>query len=666
MNGDVQVNDKLSVYGRVNFTSSSDNQVFSENQLFQRALGLPPTAKFRFEDGTLAPGQNRSMGNPLYHLNRSEALNAVNRITLSSGLNWELLPGLTFEPMASLYFVHSTYNNFQKSFFNSPTQFIDSRAASASTSIWWQKQFDGVFRYQKNLEGHNIRLDLGGSYFDRQNYALNASGRGAASDLIPTLNASAEPTAVSSSAGAQVIIGYFGRATYDFDRKYLFSVTARYDGASNLGKENYWGLFPGVSAGWNLHRENFWESMPSLLSSLKLRASYGVNGNIGNLSDFHAQGLYSVGSRYNDGAAILNNRMANKNLQWEHSSTLDFGFDLGLADNRVTMIFDYYNRVTDNLLTNLNLPYSTGFSSILTNLGALRNEGVELELGANVLETNGISWNVSVNTSYNINEIVTLPENDNENNRIGGVFLYDPAVGDYVWKGGLQEGGRLGDMFAYQQLGVYPTDAEAAEGPYDILVPGGDKSKYGGDVMWNDLDKNDTIDSRDWVFAGNIFPKWTGGFTNTVDYRNLSLTIRTDFALGHTIYHESRARFNGQYQGDIGILEETTTSWQNQGDMTDIPRYYWADQLSQNNSFRGSTFYHEPGDYLAIREVTLSYNLPKKWLEKVRLSNVRTYLTGTNLHYFTKYTGLNPEIGGTDSGRYPIPRSVVFGVNVNF
>ena len=146
----------------------------------------------------------------------------------------------------------------------------------------------------------------------------------------------------------------------------------------------------------------------------------------------------------------------------------------------------------------------------------------------------------------------------------------------------------------------------------------------------------------------------------------MTLTVRTDFALGHTIYHESRARFNGQYQGDIGILEETTQSWENQGDQTEFPRYMWADQLAQNNSFRGSTYFYEKGDYLALREVTLAYNLPKPILNALKIPSARAYFTGTNLHYFTKYTGLNPEEGGTDSGRYPIARTFLLGINVSF
>ncbi|MDP4710657.1 MAG: TonB-dependent receptor [Saprospiraceae bacterium] len=666
MNGDVEVSDKLSVYGRLNFTNSSNNQVFSENQIFQRALGLPPTAKFRFEDGSLAPGQNRSMGNPLYHLNRTDALNATNRLTLSAGATWEILPNLTFEPIGSLYFVQGTNNSFLKSYFNTATQFIDSRAASFSNSLYWQKQFDGVFTYNKSFSGHNLQLKGGGSYYDRQNYSASGSGRGAASDLIATLNASAEPTAVSSSQSQQRIIGFFGRINYDFNKKYLVSLSARQDGASNLGANNYWGFFPGISAGWNLHREDFWDAFPDQLSYLKLRASYGVNGNIGNLSDFHAQGLYSVGSRYNDGAAILNNRMANQDLRWERSKTFDIGVDMGLFDDKVNLVLDYYNRVTDDLLTNLEMPQSTGFSSILTNLGSLRNEGVELELNATIAQKGDFSWDATLIAARNINTIVQLPDNANENNRIGGIFIYDPGINDYAWRGGLQEGGTLGEIFAYRHLSVFPTDEAAANSPLDLLVPGGNKNKFGGDVSWDDIDQNDTIDSRDRVFAGNIFPKWTGGIQNTFRYKGLSLTVRMDFALGHTIYHESRARFNGQYQGDIGILQETTRAWQNQGDQTDFPRYMWADQLAQNNSFRGSTFFHEKGDYLALREVTLSYNLPQRLLKPLRIPAARTYFTGTNLHYFTQYTGLNPEEGGTDSGRYPIPRSFLWGINVNF
>ncbi|WP_020528032.1 SusC/RagA family TonB-linked outer membrane protein [Flexithrix dorotheae] len=669
LNADLRIKDNVSVIGKINFTNSSNNQVYSENQLFQRALGLPPTAKYTYEDGTLAPGQNRSLGNPAYHLDKLQAFNNTNRLTMSVGGNWDIIKNLSFEPLVSLYAVQGIENFFQEGYYNTATQFVDSRNASASHSSYWQKQFDGVFTYSPDFKsGHNLQLKAGAMYQDRKNYSLSATGRGAATDNVPTLNASAEPTSVYSYTSQFRTIGFFGRVLYDFDQKYLLSANLRYDGASNLGDNNKWGVFPGVSVGWNLHRENFWDNLPEQFSRFKLRTSYGINGNLSDLNDFHAQGAYTAGVRYNGVAGIQNNRMANKDLQWEESRTFDVGVDFGIFNNRVTAIFDYYRRVTDNLLTNLDLPYSTGFTSILTNLGSLENKGIELEIGANIIETqNGFSWSISFNTAKNKNKILKLPENDNPNNRIGGINVYDPVTGSYVWKGGLQEGQTLGELYAYQYEKVYSTDQEANEGPVDMLVAGTDKSKFGGDVQWMDLDANDTIDTRDRVYTGNIYPKWTGGFSNTFSYKGLSLLVRMDYALGHTIYNLTRATFNGQFQGDIGITNDVLRSWQKQGDETDIPRYYWADQLAQNNSFRGSSYYHEKGDYLALREVTLSYQVPKlPSLKKIGITNLRIYATGSNLHYFTKYKGLLPEDGGTDYGRYPYPKTITFGLNASF
>src|SRR5690606_21629479 len=232
------------------------------------------------------------------------------------------------------------------------------------------------------------------------------------------------------------------------------------------------------------------------------------------------------------------------------------------------------------------------------------------------------------NAAFVKNKILKLPENGNENNRVGGIYVYDPARGDYAWLGGLQEGRPLGDLYAYKQLSIYATDAEAQAGPVDDLVVGLDTTKYGGDVNWQDVDGSGMIDFRDQVYVGNIVPKWTGGIHTTAGYRNLSITVRTDFSLGHTIYNESRARFLGQFQGDINTIKEVYQSWQKQGDITDIPRYYWSDQVAQNNLFRGNSYYYEKGNYLAIREVTLSYSVPKDWVNNLKMSNLRIYATG--------------------------------------
>jgi TonB-linked SusC/RagA family outer membrane protein len=669
MGGNVQVRSNLRLGGGLNFSNASDNRVFSDFEIFQRAMGLPPTAKLRFEDGTLAPGQNRSIGNPLYHLDRSRSRNSFDRFSMRLNGRLDIAPGVYFEPSASLYTTRGVDNFFQMSYWNTPTQFIDSRNASASHSLFWQRQGDGVLTLERTLGGaHNLEAKVGTSYYDRKSYALSAAGRGGASDLIPTLNAASEATSVSSTASDQVIAGGFTRVNYNYDGKYLLALTGRYDGASNLGFNNQWGFFPGVSAGWNLHREPFWRSVPDVLSSLKLRGSYGVSGNVTGLSDFHAQGEYTVGSRYAGQAAVLNNRMANQDLRWERSATSGVGLDIGFFNDRTTLLVDVYRRVTDDLLTSLELPHSTGFLSILTNLGALENRGFEVEAVSDILRNpQGLNWTLRLNAATNRNQILRLPDNGNERNRIGGTQVYDPSVGDYVWVGGLQEGRRMGDLYIWQQLGVYATDEEAAAGPLDNLVPRTNKRKRAGDVILADLDGNGVIDHRDQVYVGNIFPTWTGGFANDLRYRNLGLTVRADYATGHTIFNQSLVAYNGQTQGDIVFTTEVLRSWQQPGDRTDVPRYYWADQLAQNNIFRenrGTSYYYEKGDYLALREVTLSYTVPNRWSGWFGMSNARLYVTGNNLHYFTGYKGLMPEDGGTDNGRYPNPRNLLVGVNV--
>ena len=668
INGDFKIRDNLKVFGRLLYSNSEDNNPTSTST-FGRSIGLPPTAKYKFEDGTFAPGQSSSLGNNEYLLNTVDRKNIGDDLTVAFGAQLKILPGLSFDPQVSWWQTSGDTRNFQKAFWNGPLSYVTSRAATSSNSKSLQKQADAVFTYVKSLKNsHNIEAKAGFSYYGSSSTSLSASGRDAATDLIPTLNASALPVSVSSTESEQLIYGYFGRLNYDFNQKYLLSINARYDGASNLGDAYKWGLFPGVSIGWNVHKEGFWNSLPENLLKLKLRASYGVNGNISGLGPYTAQGQYNVGSQYGGFAAVQNTVIANTELQWEQSRTLDFGLDLGVFDNRVNIMFDVYRRETDNLLASLALPHSTGFSSTLTNLGSLENKGIELELNTRIMpSTSSFQWDLGFNVSKVSNKILKLPYNGVENNRIGGVQVWDQETGAYVWKGGLQEGGTMGDYYTYKMLGVYATDAEAASGPIDNLTPIADKKLYGGDAIIADLDGNKILDTRDQVYAGNIYPKWTGGFSNSFNYKNIGLYIRTDFTRGQTIYNYTNLSLIAQLQGDNGLSKDVLKSWQKQGDITDVPVFVYADQQVRNKLYRGAvgnTKFYEKGDYLAIRELTLTYDLPKALLKRAKISGMRLNVTGHNLHYFTKFSGLNPEYGGQDTGRYPIPRNLVFGLNV--
>ena len=667
LNGEVQATKDLSIFGRLLYSNMKNKQVFgSEGNMFGRSLALAPTAKYTFEDGTLAPGLNSSMGNPEYYAGTQDGKNSFDNLSISVGGKWDILPNLNFTPQLSLYQVTGMNRLFQKAYYNGPTQFVDSRAANGGYTKLMQYQADGVFTYNKKfIEKHDLEAKVGFSYYQTENSALSASGRGAATDLIPTLNGSAEPVSVSGTESDLRIMGYFSRLNYNYDQKYLLSVNMRYDGASNLGNKK-WGFFPGLSVGWNVHNESFWMPIAPVMSGLKLRASYGVNGNIGILGPYDAQGQYSVGAKYAGAAAIQNTVLSNPDLTWEESKTLNFGADLGFWNNRINLLVDVYRRETDNLLTNMSLPHSTGFGSILTNLGSLENKGIELDLSAKVVQGGDFSWDIGFNAAKVKNKILKLPNNGVENNRIGGDYVYDPARQDYVWVGGLQEGGRIGDMYVYKQLGIYATDEEAKNGPKDTMVPLSDKTKVGGDVNWLDVDGDGTIDSRDRVYVGNSYPVWTGGISSSFNYKNIGLSFRMDYTTGHTIYNYTLATAVGQFQGENGLSTELLNSWQKQGDITEIPRIYWADQQAKSNVFRGNSYYYEKGDYLNLREVTLSYVFNTAFLEQMKVKQLRLNVSGSNLLYFTKYRGLNPEDGGTDNGRYPIPRTFVFGANITF
>jgi TonB-linked SusC/RagA family outer membrane protein len=677
LNGDIEIKDNLSFSGRAAYARMESDAILPRiDQIFARAIGMPPTMKYRFEDGTMNPGESTSNANPEYRLRNRNGSSLNQNLTLAAGAEWNILPGLSFSPQVSMFSVTGDSRDFIPTYLRVGREPNITREAMASNSRRTQIQADAVFNYATSFGDHNLDATGGFSYFDRNQSSFNATGQGAASDLIPTLNASSEAIDVFSFITDQVIVGYFGRVQYNYDLKYLLSLTTRYDGASNLGKEHKWGFFPGVSAGWNLHHEEFWDEIfPENLLSLKLRGSYGVNGNIGNLEDFAAQGQYTLGTRYDGTSAVINTIIPNPDLKWERSKTLDFGADIGFFDGRIKVLVDYYRRVTDDLITDLVLPPSTGFGGILTNLGSLENKGFEFGLDAQLIPyTSDFQWDVSLNAAHVKNTILSLPPNGTENNRIGGYYVWDTAIEDYAWKGGLQEGGTMGDMYSYYQTHVYPTDeaAQAPGEPVDTRMSVADRTKFGGDAAWLDKDNNGLIDSRDKVFMGNAFPEWTGGFSNSFSYKNFYLSSRFDFALGHTVFNYTKEYMDGGYRANGNLTQDMVeNSWKEPGDIAKYPVYSWYSVRGQANMVpsQSSQHYYEKGDYLAVREITLSYNFPSDLLERLNIKSFRLNLTGNNLHYFTSFTGFSPEVGPEENGRhygaYPLPRSVILGANIS-
>ena len=708
LNGNYKVLPILNIKGGVSFSTSTAPELYYDDMadLFERMQSMEPTWKPFFDDGSPNYGYGKRDGNPLYWLDKLTNKNNTRKTTLNIGADLELVKDKLFlRENSSIYYEDYTRELFDKEYrdyWNVNTE----RKASFAYQRTIQQQHSVQLEYTDTFkENHNFSAMLGGEYFENQYTEYSGSGQGAPFDDIPTLNASGNEnmTAYSYREGYR-IASFFGRVTYDYKRRYLFTAVARYDGISRLS-DNRWGFFPGVSAGWNIHEEAFFHDSPiaNVVSTLKPRISYGINGNVNGISNYDVYGLYGQASGthpYNGVNGILNTAVINSQLRWEKSKSFEAGLDLGFLNNRFNLILDYYNRTTSDLLTDVNLPGYTGFDSFKTNLGTLRNSGFEVEGNLNLITNpKGFNWNFSFNASYVFNKIVKLPDNGNENNRQGGSQVWDPASQQVIWVGGYQEGHTLGDIYAYQQVKILRDENEVAQlagnridmiaGLYGPNVSEADRQRYGltkpieaGDVLWADLNGDNVIDQLDRVKVGNIYPKWTGGFSTTLSYKNVSLYGRFDFAVGHTILNMVAMRSIGQSVGFKNIIADGLDCWTAENPDTDLPKSYYDDSTNKKNIYRDtagsditsvdnrSSRFYEKGDYLALRELTLSWKLPVKWISKIHITDASLYVTGQNLFYITGYSGTSPEAPlvypGVDTGRYPTPRTVLVGASVSF
>ena len=672
-------------------------------QLFYRTRSQRPTWNPYLEDGSPAPGWSNSDGNYQYWSDKLTSSNSSRSETFNAGLDFTLIPKhLILKTNASVYHVLNQNESFNKAFYtqSNPTSINTTRRAYGYLFKDTQIQLNATLNYFNTFnEHHNVDLMLGAEYYDYNYYSLKASTKNSPTDDIPTLNAGADKDSNPESLKSRNRIeSLFGRFNYDYKQKYLLTFTFRYDGNSKL-KDNRWGFFPGVSFGWNMMEENFWKnsSLSKVVSNIKPRISYGSNGNVSGIGDFYIYGIYDQQTNYRGNTAFYDRSLVNTALKWEQSHTFEAGLDLGFFKNRLSFILDYYVRNTSNLLQSVNLPSYLGFSSIQTNLGKLRNQGFEMEVKATPVHLrNGFRWDLSLNLSTVKNTIIKLPKSDRPFNQLEGVEVAAGKVDangktPTKWIGGYREGGTLDDLYGYSQNHIFkdwddvkahanmridnvaklygPGLADQVNPETGVLYKNstGWKAIEPGDVCWEDINEDGIINTLDRKVLGNARPTVTGGWTTTLSYQNLSLYARFDYALGHTIYNDLKARSMGQFQGQFNLIENVKDMWTENNPNAAYPAFSYADQLNKHNIWRVGSKFFEKASYMALREITLSYNLPKKWINALKMANASVYLTGQNLFYLTSYDGASPEpAGGYDYGRYPTPRTLIFGLNVSF
>lgn len=646
--------------------------------IIQRFGGIAPTVRLTHDiTGEILPGVDGStLGNPQYLQDKFIRNNSEQRFSGGVNLEYTIMPSLKLLASATGFMRFSESNSFNRQYQNgSNGAIISARNASFANVKTQQYSYNAFLQYDKSFNGHNISVLGGGEYFDYEQYNSSAAANGAATDFIPWLSASTVAIGVPSSSFSQWdrLTSAIGRINYNYDSRYLLTINMRYDGSSRLA-DNRFGLFPGISAGWNLHNEAFFEksALSRYVSTLKPRVSWGQNGSITPLGYFATDPTYNEVGIYNGNAGFGPNSLVNTGLNWERVTSLNWGLDLGLFNNRVIIIGDYFVRNVYDKIASLPIPAWTGFSSYTTNLGQLQNKGYELELKVNVIRPktrDGLQFDISANYSNVKNYVVRLPDNGLERNRQSTLQVFDPATGTIVQVGGLQEGRRVGldEVWAYAYDGIYQTqeDIDKAGNVWNVNLPYANKRiKMLGDARWRDIDGNDTINAFDRVFVGRTNPVAQGGFSSFLKWKSFSLFAQFDYALGFVIMNQSWLRGISQVQGSQNGPADIKNTWHPDNTSGTLPRYYWANYGANYIAFAN---YYQKGDYLALRELTLSYEVSPTLLNnafKRRIQGIRAYVTGSNLTYFTSYNGTLPEVGGNDPGRFPLPRRLTLGINL--
>lgn len=686
-NGSYKLMDNVTVRSSVNFISRKFVGL-NENNVMARASLMPPTTRQYYEDGRPAPGENTaSFRTRLHEVYYQSKYNAADRTNLMAELDWEPISGLHIRPMFSFRLDNTKNHQFERA-----NEVQKSRISISERDMNKNYQYDVIANYTKTFwDKHNFDFMAGYNYIYTDAFDSTVQGYGGTSDKIETINgvSTIDQDKTTTVQSFKKMSSYFGRINYNYDMKYLLSFSLRYDGSSHFAANKKFATFPGVSVGWNIHRENFFQPLTPVVNNLKLRASWGKAGN-DNLSLANTEGKYAAGYNYAGEAGLLNTTLANRDLLWEETTSADLGLDVGLFNNRISVLFDVYRKETSNRLIDEKLWSETGFSSIKSNYGTLITKGVEVSVDANAIQMRDFSWNVSASFAFFRTIVGKLPNNGAARNRINGGVIFDEKLGKYIEVGGLAEGERFGAQFAFKMDGVYATDEDAAGAPYDKIVHATrlGQGKTGGDAIWHDFDKNGIIDQHDMYLVGYINPDKMGSFNNVFRYKNFTLRFMTDFSAGNMIDNRYRASANGNLRHNYATLHETATSatWHKQGDIASIPRYDVNADLGdgKRNHVRGAngancplgftstygdnegtsnSLYISKGDYLAFRELSLSYLLRNDFLQKHHIDNVTFTAAVYNLGYITAYEGLTPEIVGVDKGQYPRPRSFLFTLN---
>jgi len=673
-----QISSKLGVGFNIapNFTFdtnfNTDGWPYVTENIISSALLTTPLASPYNPDGSLAlrAQDPASFGNPNWLRVAKEKVYEDKdfRVLMNAYVEYELVEGLNFKSTFNVQTGNRNIFQFNPStigvLFIPPPRIPSGSDDTRRFSNWVN---ENTLSYQKKIgEDHSFDALIG---FSAQKYGLYGNLISASNypdDKIQTVNA-AGITQVTSTVEEWSLLSYLARINYSYKDKYLLTLSARQDGSSRFGPENRWGSFPAVSAGWIISKENFWDIEP--ISFLKLRASYGVTGNyeIGNYSYLTTVGnsFYPFGNSVGTGRAP--NNLGDQTLGWEENIQFNIGLDVNLLNDRIQFSYNFYNRNTTNLLFNAPVPLSSGFSNIQSNIGELKFWGHEFMVSGDIIRQGKLRWSGNFNISFDRNETVSLATQDG---------LLPSGLLLYQYRSHLTRVGQPVAMyFGAIHEGVYVNQADFDNSPKH-------ESSQVGTVKFRDLNGDGIISfPDDMTIIGNPWPKYTFGMTNNLDYGKFNLSFSLAGSYGNQIlaFHEN---WTTNLDGVFNVLSEVKNRWKSPEDPGD-GKY---GSVQQGTTFlerdRWNTRFLKDGSYLAIKNITLGYDIPVNSSSVITRANV--YISSQNTFIFTKYPGPNPEVNtqvngataanqnsfgiapGVDENSYPIPRTISLGINLTF
>jgi TonB-dependent starch-binding outer membrane protein SusC len=634
INVDHKINDKLTIGTSIGITYAKTNRIEGDQTLqgpLPNGISTPAIYPIYNEDGTY--NQEGPYSNAVSIANEAINQNFSFRNIANIYADYKIIPNLTFSTKWGVDFL-----NFREHTYES-TKTVQGAKFNGLGFETYTNVFNivsnNLFKYQQTIKKSDVEFLVGYSFEKYQTRSSFIRAQDFADQNLQYINSASTIVSASSDASDDGLRSYFGRANYNFDNKYIVTLSARLDGSSRFGENNRNGFFPAVSAGWRIGQENFFKLKS--ISELKVRASYGLTGN-DDIPPFLYAELYGNTS-YGGQPGIYPNNIPNPDLKWESTSQFDAGLDIGFFKDRISLTADYYNKQTKDLLLSRPLPASSGFSSITENVGEVENKGFELSLTTQNLSEKQLSWTTTINFSVNRNKVLKL---------YNGQALDDLGRGSNR----VEEGQPIGIFYSYESLGVDPST---------------------GDIVYKDVNVDGQITSADRIKIGNPHPDFIGGITNTLTYKGFDMSLFFQGSYGNDVFNGSRL-FLESLQGGDNQLAVVNDRWQKPGDITAIPDAT-SDPVRAASNKRVSSRFLEDGSYLRLKNITIGYKRNKDFLERKKISNFRIYVSSQNLFTFTNYSGLDPEVNylgndnaviGTDFFTYPQARSYTIGCNLTF